>query len=212
VPIQGVGGFSLVVIFVLALVIYGARVAKSGESSFGLTVSVGLLLGMSVVYLLIVARVDMSAYQTWKTLATFQVLIPVLVVGALVKKSDERGSSLVRRVLLGLLPALLVWNSVRAGDTYRYATQIPTMELEQIANRLEIQRDGLLIGLHPYLETMIAPVILNLHGAVYASDTYLGPGSVDPARCALVRGKARPNATQLSRSLQLSPRAVCLSP
>ena len=138
------------------------------------------------------------------------VAIPVLISGAFVRGSTQKYRSIVQKVFFGLLPLLLVWNSYRAGDTYRFATQLPTMELEQIAGRPEIQQDGLLIGLRPYLETMIAPVVLDVHGAVYASDTYLGPGSVDTARCALVRAKAQPGTIQLTRSLQLRPSAVCL--
>lgn len=211
VPVQGFGGVLMMSFGFSVLIIYGARVVKRRESSIGSLVSLGLLLGISLVYALIVARVGISAYQTWKTLATLQVLIPVSIAGVFFHRSNEFNGQVVRKIVLGLMPVLLVWNSYRAGDTYRYATQLPTMELEQISERTEIQQDGLLIGLQPYLETMIAPVVLNLHGAVYASDTYLGPGSVDPARCAIVRGRAQPGSVQLSRSLQLRPSVACLS-
>lgn len=212
IPIRGAGGVPLLVIVSITLLVFGIRVARQREPSGQLLVSTGLLLGLSLTYALVVTRVGISAYQAWKTLATLQVLIPVLIVCVVFHHTVQTNKSVAPRVFLVLLPVLLAWNAYRAGDTYRFATQLPTMELEQIANRLEIQRDGLLIGLHPYLETMIAPVILNLHGTVYASDSYLGPGSVDPARCALVRGKAHSNAIQLSRSLQLSPKEVCVSP
>ncbi|MEY3493370.1 MAG: hypothetical protein RL413_788 [Actinomycetota bacterium] len=83
------------------------------------------------------------------------------------------------------------------------------MELEIAAHDRRIDRANLLVSLNPYLETMIAPVILDLNQAIYASDTYLGPGTIDPTRCTLVRGKKVTEGVQVTRSLQLRPIEIC---
>jgi hypothetical protein len=85
---------------------------------------------------------------------------------------------------IGLI-ALVGINIVRSSDTYRSNIQFPSMELEVASKNPITRTPNLLIRLDPYLETMIAPVILNLHDALYASDTYLGPASPDDPRCAI---------------------------
>ena len=62
--------------------------------------------------------------------------------------------------------------------------------------------------MNPYLETMIAPVILDLYDALYASDTYLGPGSPDDPRCAISRTK-NASSVEVAKGLYVGPIEAC---
>ena len=108
---------------------------------------------------------------------------------------------------MGLI-ALVGINVIRSSDTYRSNIQFPSMELE-VASKNQITRTpNLLIRMNPYLETMIAPVILDLHDALYASDTYLGPASPDDPRCAISRAK-NALSVEVAKGLYVGPIEAC---
>ena len=171
-----------------------------------------LITGALLVFIIVGTRVGFSTYQTWKTLATIQFIVPVGIALIITSTMALLSSRIVLGVSLIAVVLLVVWNTNAASKTYRFATQLPTMELENASSDRRLPRSELLIALNPYLETMIAPVILDVKNAIYATDTYLGPGSIDPMRCALVRGRDEGNSVQLTRSLQLIPADACLRP
>lgn len=211
-PMKTLGGWTFA--FAMLLLVLGLAFGSLRQTHFKLNLLVALLVLMAVlsVYLLVVSRVGLSAYQTWKTLATIQIFIPV-VIGLMLEALRPYLRAFGRYGLIaGVLTGAVVWNTHVGGDTYRFSTQLPSMELENAAKDVRLAQENLFVGLRPYLETMIAPVILDLQGAVYASDSYLGPGSIDPNRCTLVRGKRRDDAVQLTPNLQLRPKSVCLAP
>lgn len=171
-----------------------------------------LITGALLVFMIVGTRVGFSTYQTWKTLATVQFVVPVGLALIITPAASLLRSRMAAGASLAAVALLIVWNTNAASKTYRFATQLPTMELEIASSDRRLPRSELLIALNPYLETMIAPVILDVKNAIYATDTYLGPGSIDPQKCSLVRGRDESNSFRLSRSLQLTPADACVQP
>lgn len=202
-------GFTLFVVVLVVLGIVGFKVRSDNDS---VLMGVFVLLAVVFVYALVSTRVGSSAYQTWKTLASIQFAVPLSLALMAIGLTSRFESRLVRNLPLGLLGALVLWSSHVGGDTYRHATQLPTMELEIAAEDPRLPQSGLLIALNPYLETMLAPIVLDITDTIYASDTYLGPGSIDPTKCSLFRGRDEKTGIQLTRSLQIGPRQSCLGP
>jgi hypothetical protein len=162
-------------------------------------------------YLLLAITLGHDAYQVWKFLATVQPLalcgLLVFVVSSLKNQTFINGKYIVRGIAMGLI-ALVGINIIRSSDTYRSNIQFPSMELE-VASKNQITRTpNLLIRMNPYLETMIAPVILDLHDALYASDTYLGPASPDDPRCAISRTKDAASV-EVAKGLYVGPVEAC---
>lgn len=166
--------------------------------------------GVLSIYLLVSSRVGVTSYQTWKTLATVQFAVPISLGLFLSSLPTGRSKHIFFRSSLIVCAAVVFANAYSVSATYRDVTQLPTMELENASKDPRLPQSGLLIGLRPYLETMIAPVILDVKDAVYAADTYLGPGSVDPMRCSIMRGQGGAETTQVTPTLYLIPNRACL--
>jgi hypothetical protein len=195
----------MLVMFVLSLI--RLRTTQQQEAYLGLFI----LLSIASAYLLLAITLGHDAYQVWKFLATVQPLalcgLLVFVVSSLKNQTFINGKYVVRGIATGLI-ALVGINIIRSSDTYRSNIQFPSMELE-VASKNQITRTpNLLIRMNPYLETMIAPVILDLHDALYASDTYLGPASPDDPRCAISRTEDAASV-EVAKGLYVGPVEAC---
>jgi hypothetical protein len=200
----------LITSLILAMIVLSLirfRSTQQQEAYLGLFI----LLSIASAYLLLAISLGHDAYQVWKFLATVQPLalcgLLVFVVSSLKNQTVINGKYMVRGTAMGVI-ALVGINVVRSSDTYRSNIQFPSMELE-VASKNQITRTpNLLIRMNPYLETMIAPVILDLHDALYASDTYLGPGSPDDPRCAISRTK-NASSVEVAKGLYVGPIEAC---
>ena len=170
-----------------------------------------ILLSIASAYFLLAIKLGQNAYQVWKFLATVQPLalcgLVIFIVSSLRETTFNSGKYLLRVMTIGLI-ALVGINIVRSSDTYRSNIQFPSMELEVASKNPITRTPNLLIRLDPYLETMIAPVILNLHDALYASDTYLGPASPDDPRCAISHIKDA-SSLKVARDLYVGSVEAC---
>jgi hypothetical protein len=192
------------------LVVYSVR---NQDQEFS---AVMVLTVMLFSYLVLSVIIGSSTYQSWKFLVTAQPLITVfglIPVYQTLKHVSQR-FTWNTRVALGipllLMIGLLSYNGYQSRLTYKDSYQVPTMELEQAARSIELrQQPNLLIQLNPYLETMIAPVILDVHQAIYATDTYIGPATENDARCTLKRKTGSPNEISVSPNLVISPATAC---
>lgn len=185
---------------------------RSNELSAVLIVSVLLF-----AYLILSIRIGSSTYQSWKFLVTTQPLIlvfgliPVYQVMKLVHHRFNKYSNLVTGAALLAAVCLPSYNGYQSRLMYKENYQVPTMELEQAAKSAELrQHPNLLVQLNPYLETMIAPVILDIYDAVYATDTYLGAATGNDALCTVKRKTGSPNEIPVSASLVITPAIACL--
>jgi hypothetical protein len=167
-------------------------------------------------YLILSVKIGSSTYQSWKFLVTAQPLITVfgLIPVYQVMKHTSQQFIWNTKVIFGipvlLTIGLLSYNGYQARLMYKDNYQVPTMELEQAAKSIELrQQPNLLIQLNPYLETMIAPVILDVHQAIYATDTYIGPATGNDAVCTLKRKTGSPNEIPVSPNLVISPALAC---
>ena len=200
----------LITSLILAMIVLSLiwlRSTQQREAYLGLFI----LLSIASAYLLLAISLGHDAYQVWKFLATVQPLalcgLLVFIVSSLKNQTVINGKYIVRGTAMGLI-ALVGINVIRSSDTYRSNIQFPSMELE-VASKNQITRTpNLLIRMNPYLETMIAPVILDLHDALYASDTYLGPASPDDPRCAISRAK-NALSVKVAKGLYVGPIEAC---
>lgn len=198
---------SVILLIGLALTLTRLRRSNSQESFLGLFV----LLSIAAAHVSLALLLGQNAYQVWKFLATVQ---PIALAGLVVFtfwtiKSVTTGQGRQFSLVISAFFFLLVGLNVKAStDTYRSNTQIPSMELEKAAKHPSTRVPNLLIRLDPYLETMIAPVILNVHDAIYASETYLGPASPDDPRCAISRSK-HSESVKVAAGLYIGSNEVC---
>lgn len=200
---------SISVILLIGLVLTLTRIGRFNdqESFLGLLV----LLTIACAHISLALLLGQNAYQVWKFLATVQ---PVALAGLVVftfwsLKTETIGLGKNFSLVISILLFVLVGINVKASsDTYRSKTQIPSMELEKAAKHQLTRVPNLLIRLDPYLETMISPVILNVHDAIYASDTYLGPASPDDPRCAISH-EQRESDVQIGKRLFIGPAEAC---
>lgn len=167
-------------------------------------------------YLVLSIKIGSGTYQSWKFLVTAQPLILVFgfipVYQAMKHMSQQFiwNTKVTFGILVLLMIGLLSYNGYQSRLMYKDNYQVPTMELEQAAKSVELrQHPNLLIQLNPYLETMIAPVILDIHDAVYATDTYIGPATGNDAACTLKRKTGSPNEISVSQNLVIAPAAAC---
>jgi len=167
-------------------------------------------------YLVLSVKIGSSTYQSWKFLVTAQPLISVFGLISVYQAVKHVSQQFVwnTKVAFGisvlLIAGLLSYNGYQSRLMYTDNYQVPTMELEQAAKSAELrQHPNLLIQLNPYLETMIAPVILDIHDAVYATDTYLGAATGNDALCTLKRKTGSPNEISVSPNLVISPAVAC---
>jgi hypothetical protein len=210
--------FHLITILVLAallgsclfLVVHSLR-TRSNELSVVLIVSVLLF-----AYLVLSIRIGSSTYQSWKFLVTTQPLIlvfgliPICQVMKMVNERFIKYSKLVAGTALLVAVCLLSYNGYQSRLMYKDNYQVPIMELEQAAKSTELrQHPNLLVQLNPYLETMIAPVILDIHDAVYATDTYIGAATGNDSLCTVKRKSGSPNEISVSPNLVITPTAAC---
>ena len=210
--------FRLIAILILAvflvncvfLAVHSLR-TRSNELSAVMIVSVLLL-----AYLVLSIKIGSSTYQSWKFLVTTQPLmlvfglIPICQVMKLVHHRSNMNSKLVNGAALLVAVCLLSYNGYQSRLMYQDNYQVPTMELEQAAKSTELrQHPNLLVQLNPYLETMIAPVILDIHDAVYATDTYLGAATGNDSLCTLKRKTGSPNEISVSPNLVITPVSSC---
>jgi hypothetical protein len=167
-------------------------------------------------YLVLSMKIGSSTYQSWKFLVTTQPLI--LVFGLIpayqaMRQIPQRfvwNTKVTFGIPVLLMFGLLSYNGYQSRLMYKDNYQVPTMELEQAAKSVEVrQHPNLLIQLNPYLETMIAPVILDIHEAMYAADTYLGAATGNDALCTLKRKTGSPNEISVSANLVISPAVAC---
>lgn len=175
-----------------------------------------LLMTILFAHIALALKLQSDAYQVWKFLATVQPIAICSLVAfiALSPKplfylsSRASGIKTVSGLSLAGLMLLIGGNSIASSKTYISITQKPSMELESAADQPSVHSPNLLIRLDPYLETMIAPVILNLHDAIYASDTYLGPASPEDPRCAISHSGDL-NSVKVGERLFIGPASVC---
>lgn len=167
-------------------------------------------------YLVLSIKIGSGTYQSWKFLVTAQPLILVFgfipVYQAMKHMSQQFiwNTRVTFGILVLLMTSLLSYNGYQSRLMYKDNYQVPTMELEQAAKSVKLRRHpNLLIQLNPYLETMIAPVILDIHDAVYATDTYIGPATGNDAVCTLKRKTGSPNEISVSQNLVIAPAAAC---
>jgi hypothetical protein len=200
----------LIVASCLYLVVNSVR-RRSQELS-----GVMILAVMLFSYLVLSVKIGSSTYQSWKFLVTAQPLVSVfglISVYQAVKHVSQRfvwNTKVAFGIPVLLMAGLLSYNGYQSRLMYQDNYQVPTMELEQAAKSPELrQHPNLLIQLNPYLETMIAPVILDIHDAVYATDTYLGVATGNDALCTLKRKTGSPNEISVSENLVISPAAAC---
>jgi hypothetical protein len=166
---------SLTLIFVFLL--FKARVRLPRQAIAALVTSCSLFLMFAV----LVFSVGSTTYQTWKFLASVQCLIIIFSMVAVYSSLLHTGvgSKSKKQFLLGLLLSVIAYSTVLSGqDTFRDMTVVPTKDLVTASHSPKIHSiANLTISLRPYLETMMAPVILDIYGARFGSDTYLGaPG------------------------------------
>jgi hypothetical protein len=167
-------------------------------------------------YLVLSVKIGSSTYQTWKFLVTAQPLVTVfglIPVYQALKHIPRRfiwNTKVAFGIPLLLMISLLSYNGYQSRLMYKDNYQVPTMELELAAKSVELrQHPNLLIQLNPYLETMIAPVILDIHDAVYATDTYIGAATGNDALCTLKRKTGSPNEIPVSPNLVIAPAMAC---
>ena len=183
---QNVVTVGLFVVLILALIFTSVRArAKIIPKAFSALV---LSLSLFLMYIALSLSVGSTTYQTWKFLASVQCLIIVFmmipVYSSLIQR--ENGSESKRHLLLVLLLSVIAYSAVLSGqDTFRDITVVPTKDLVTASHSPTVHSiTNLTVALRPYLETMIAPVILDIYGARFGSDTYLGaPGP--PEGCLL---------------------------
>jgi len=166
---------ALTLIFIFLL--FRARVRVPRQAIAALVTSCSLFL----MFAALVFSVGSTTYQTWKFLASVQCLIIVFVMVAVYSSLLHIGvgSKIKIQFVLGLLLSIISYSAVLSGqDTFRDMTVVPTKDLVTASHSPKIQSiTNLTIAMRPYLETMIAPVIMNIYGARFGSDTYLGaPG------------------------------------
>jgi len=177
-----------------------------------------VLITVLIAHIALASKLQSDAYQVWKFLATVQPIALCSLVAFITLSLKPlfqlplRTSTL--KITSGLslagLMLLIGTNSVASSKTYISTTQMPSMELEAAAEVPSVHTPNLLIRLNPYLETMIAPVILNLHDAIYASDTYLGPASPEDPRCAISHIDDL-NSMKVGDHLFVGSKAACLN-
>jgi hypothetical protein len=204
-------GIAIVITFVvLSLFVFSLfrlRRSSQQETFLGLFI----FLSIAAAYLVLAFNLGSDAYQVWKFLATVQPIalcgLLVFVVSSLRQQNLINGKHLPHALAVCLV-GLVGINTVRSTDTYRSSIQFPSMELEVAAKNPIVRSPNLLIRLDPYLETMIAPVILNLRDAFYASETYLGPELPKDTRCTISHIK---NATsvEVAKGLFVGPIEAC---
>ncbi len=167
-----------------------------------------LLVGILISHVLLSIMLGSSTYQVWKYLATIQ---PLIVGCALITIFSlfQNNSYVLRTTGYSALIAILLGHAWVGTGMYKSFIQIPTMELETAAKNPRIKTPNLLIGLNPYLETMIAPVILDIHDSIYVSATYLGPESPTSDHCVLRRKTEATTGLEVSRLLILTPASSC---
>jgi hypothetical protein len=184
----------------------------------------------------LVAAEGSSAYQTWKFVGTAQPLVIVGVAVFVVEGAHVVACALWTRVRHGA-PMPLVWSAgvavagvavfalATSQGTWRETAATPTTlrghEVEPAL--VSAGRDswvraqpGLRIALTPYFETMVAPVVLDLRGAVFGSPTYRGPASPGDG-CSLTRLNDHPELDParyhpVAGDLSIGPIDRCVAP
>lgn len=216
IPSVGPSWMTGLLTFVICVIFFAAIFQFRNTSKAKTALPVLILLFVVFAHVVLALKLGEDAYQVWKFLATVQ---PIALAGLVAfitnsfLKDDEKlnKASMPRNILMassvGLL-SLIFLNVIASAETYRATTQIPSMELESASEYPITRVPNLLIRLDPYLETMIAPVILNLHDSLYASDTYLGPASPDDPRCAISH-KKESTAVQVGKRLFVGPSKSC---
>lgn len=206
-------GRSLAIALLVGLITLAAasmrrRLQSTSQSSLGLFVM--LQVGMSIALL---CAIGSDTYQSWKFVSVVQpVLIPLIIVlihNSLLNLSGRVATPTKVAFASGLV-ALLAMNLWGAFRDWAGQVQVPDTQLVAIGRQGAIKSvQPLYIALDPYLETMIAPVLLDIHQAFYASPTYLGPGAPVGERCTLTR--LRPDSTyhSLGHGFFLGPAEKC---
>ncbi|MEI6198894.1 MAG: hypothetical protein WCP83_03050 [Actinomycetota bacterium] len=195
---------------IVAFIIYSLiRLRKTDQPETFL----GLLIFFTIAccYCALALKLGSDAYQVWKFLATAQPLalsgLLVFVTNVVRKQNFPQVNYVVHVLVVGLM-GLIGINVIRSADTYRTVTQLPSMELETAAKNPLVRSPNLLIRLDPYLETMIAPIILNLHDSLYASDTYLAPALPADSRCTISHTKGA-SSVEVAKGLYVGPLESC---
>jgi hypothetical protein len=126
-----------------------------------------------------------TTYQTWKILGIVQPLAVGVLLGLGIKalssfKLNASASTQKFLTSFGLTVALaFTFLGIDMNQAhFRSVTQIIPESLSVLRDKVEVPEGQVLgIRLNPYFETMIAPMVLNLHQVVWSSDTYAGPGA-----------------------------------
>ena len=176
-----------------------------------------ILIALNSGYIALSFKIGTDTYQTWKFLVTVQPLISIFIFLALrniyvyfSKSMSKHVQRSMAVICISIVTLFMFYNAMQSRFMYFSGLQVPNMELESAAKSPSVRgRPNLLIRMNPYLETMISPVILDLHDAIYASDTYLGPASPIDPRCA-ISNIENEESTPLSGGLFLGPIEDCL--
>ena len=210
--------FRIIAVLLLAVLVVGClyltvRSLRSNSSDLSAVLILSVLV---FAYLALSIKIGSSTYQSWKFLVTAQPLIflfgliPLYQVTKVINERFTKYSKLTGGAGLLLMTCLLTYNGYQSRLMYQDNYQVPTMELEQAAKSDVLrQHPNLLVQLDPYLETMIAPVILNIHDAFYATDTYIGAATGNDALCTVKRKTGSPNEISVSPNLVITPASAC---
>ena len=190
-----------------------------------------LLIVPSALYGVVGLRIGSSTYQTWKLAATIQPLA-LVVVGALSVLGAEAvmarflgsrvPSARIGRVLavVPVIAAALLamrvsqgtWDdTVASRATFRSRSVHPELVAAGTDPRVKAQ-PRLTVSLSPYFETMVAPVVADLHNVTFGVDTYRGPGA-GADQCILTRAEpgalGGPGVVRVAGDLVLTPPSDC---
>jgi hypothetical protein len=210
--------FRIIAVLLLSVLVVGCLylTVRSLRSNFVELSAVLILSVLVFAYLALSIKIGSSTYQSWKFLVTAQPLIclfgliPLYQVTKVINERFTKYSKLTVGAGLLLMTYLLSYNGYQSRLMYQDNYQVPTMELEQAAKSDVLrQHPNLLVQLDPYLETMIAPVILNIHDAFYAIDTYIGAATGNDALCTVKRKTGSPNEISVSPNLVITPAMAC---
>lgn len=185
----------LIALVVVVLAISGA-VATARRDPTTLGVVMTMLAVPAMLYVLFAARIGSSTYQTWKFVATVQPLttlavglLTVLGVRAIAQSARRAiGSENVQRaarfaapvpVLVAGLFALGVaqqtWREVTSSEAVFAGRHVRSDVIAAGRSEAVRRQPQLTITLSPYFETMVAPVVVDLHYVSWGTDTYRGP-------------------------------------
>ena len=222
----------VVAVLVYALAAVGLVRTLRGRLDRSLTL-LALVVVPSVGYVVLAARIGSTTYQTWKFLATIQPLATLGVAllaasgaGAIASFVTERLGTRLRFPLVpvaafvpvGVVAIFMLgvaqapWRDESSSSAAFAAASVRPALVALRTSRIVHDQPGLTVALAPYFETMVTPVVADLGGVWYGSDTYRGPGTTPPACVLTTRDQplARSGGVrQIAGDIVLAPWPSC---